>query len=226
MADTIRRKYGVATTVDFELWETDGTDLKTDAAHASGDTTISLNEGNFANTTNGFVDEGSTYSIALTAAEMTAARVVLLIVDQSSKVWLDKVIRIETSHHPSAQHPEGVVAAGTVSSATDETNIVLATSLNVRKGTVIWITSGTGAGGSAIVFSYNSGNGATVLEDPGFPIEPDNTSTFEAYFGPNVTALQLDASDRPVVIMEAIRTADADIEFTGLGVEGDSITAA
>jgi hypothetical protein len=104
MTGPILRKYGVAATITFELYETDGTDLKTDAVHVAGDTKIMKDEGAEANTTNGFVDEGQGYSIVLTIAEMTAARVVLYIVDQSTKVWLDRVLHIETYGHASAQH--------------------------------------------------------------------------------------------------------------------------
>lgn len=98
------RKYGVQTTVDFQLFETDGVDFKIDAAHASGDTTIMKDEGAEANTTNGFTDEGQGYSIVLTATEMEAARVVVYVVDQGTKAWLDTAIVIETYGHASAMH--------------------------------------------------------------------------------------------------------------------------
>jgi hypothetical protein len=99
------RKYGEATTLDFVLYSTDGTSLKTDAVHASGDATTMKDEGVEANTTNGFVDEGKGYSLALTATEMQAARIVIYLVDQTSpKAWLDEAIVVETYGHTSAQH--------------------------------------------------------------------------------------------------------------------------
>jgi hypothetical protein len=99
------RKYGAATTVNFQLYETDGVDLKTDAVHAAGDTKIMKDEGAEANTTNGFTDEGQGYSLALTATEMEAARIVVYVVDQTAtKVWLDTAIVIETYGNASAQH--------------------------------------------------------------------------------------------------------------------------
>lgn len=98
------RKYGVQTTLDFVLYETDGVDFKVDAAHASGDTTVMKDEGVEANTTNGFTDEGQGYSIVLTATEMQAARIVVYIVDQGTKVWLDDYLVVETYGHASAQH--------------------------------------------------------------------------------------------------------------------------
>jgi hypothetical protein len=105
--DTVTRLYGAATTVDFCLYVTDSTvgAVKVEnAVHASGDTYIMKDEGPEANTTNGFVDEGSCYSIALTATEMQAARILLNIEDQGVKTWADKCIRIETYGNANAQH--------------------------------------------------------------------------------------------------------------------------
>ena len=100
------REYGVATTVTFSLFEVDGVDFRVDAVHAAGDTVIMKDEGSEANTTNGFVDEGTGYSIALTATEMQAARIVIYAIDQTAtKVWLDDTIVIETYGNASAQHP-------------------------------------------------------------------------------------------------------------------------
>lgn len=102
----IARKYGVQTTIPFSLWGIDGADLKVDAAHASGDTTITKDEGAPANTTNGFTDEGNGYAIVLTATEMQAARIHLFIIDQGTKAWLDREIVIETYGHASALHTD------------------------------------------------------------------------------------------------------------------------
>ncbi len=98
------RKYGVAATIDFELYETDGVDLKTDAADAGSDCSIYKDEGAAATCTNDFVDEGSIYSLTLSATEMEAARIVVTVIDTATKVWLDKVIVIETYGNASAQH--------------------------------------------------------------------------------------------------------------------------
>jgi len=99
------RKYGVEAVIDFVLYETDGASLKTDASHASGDTTIMKDEGVEANTTNGFVDEGNGYSITLSATEMQAARVVVYVIDQTSPaVWLGDALVIDTYGNASAQH--------------------------------------------------------------------------------------------------------------------------
>jgi hypothetical protein len=98
------RKYGVETTIPFVLFETDGINFKTDAAHAAGDTKIMKDEGAEANTANAFVDEGQGYSITLSATEMEAARIVVYVADQSTKVWLDTAIAVETYGNASAMH--------------------------------------------------------------------------------------------------------------------------
>jgi hypothetical protein len=100
------RKHGVEAKINFDLYETDGSDLKTDAVHAAGDTKIMKDEGDEANTTNNFVDEGQGYSITLTAVEMEAARIKIYVVDQTNpKAWLDTTIVIETYGNANAQHP-------------------------------------------------------------------------------------------------------------------------
>lgn len=105
MPQFFRRRYGFATTVNFVLFEIDGIDFRITAAHAAGDTKIMKDEGVETNTNSGFVDEGTGYSIALTAAEMAAARIVIYLVDQTGpKAWLDEALIIETEGNQSAQH--------------------------------------------------------------------------------------------------------------------------
>jgi hypothetical protein len=98
------RKYGVETTIDFVLFETDGIDFKVDAVHASGDTVIMKDEAAETSTSNSFTDEGQGYSIVITATEMEAARVVVYIVDQGTKAWLDTAFVVETYGNASAMH--------------------------------------------------------------------------------------------------------------------------
>ncbi len=98
------RKYNAEAKINFVLWGTTGVDLKSDAVHVSGDTKIMKDDGDEANTSNGFVDEGQGYSITLTSTEMQAARIVIYVVDQGTKAWLDDVIVIETYGNSSAQH--------------------------------------------------------------------------------------------------------------------------
>jgi hypothetical protein len=104
------RQYGVATTINFCLWLTDATALQTAAVAATGDCKIMKDEGADTNTTNLFVDEGNCYALTLTAAEMTAARILISCIDSPTKAFLDKSIKIETYNNPNAQHTSGGVS--------------------------------------------------------------------------------------------------------------------
>ncbi len=106
MASHYLRKYAVAATIPFELYKLDGTGLKTDAASATGDITLYRDEGaNEVLDADAFADEGVSYSLVLSQAEMTAKHIIVHIVDQSSpQVWLDKVLIVETYGNASAEH--------------------------------------------------------------------------------------------------------------------------
>lgn len=104
-AETLYRDYATQTTVLVDLWETDGTDLKVDATFATGDCKVMIDEGAEANCANLPTDEGQSYSLVLSAAELTGKRIKVLLVDSATKAWLDRTILIETAGHASSQHP-------------------------------------------------------------------------------------------------------------------------
>lgn len=197
MADTILAEYGRSLTIDFELWETDGTDLQTGAVHAAGDTVILRDEAAEANTTNGFVDEGTGYSIVLTAAEMEAARIKVYVVDQGSKVWLDKAIRVLTHSHPLAHDPRGVLTsdtaqAGTISSITlasgeSATNDIFA-------GGVVEIIDGTGASQTPRVITTYDGTTKVASVSPDWVTAPDSTSVYRIFAVPPSASVQADVT--------------------------------
>ena len=106
MAHVHLAPYGKDFTVDFELYEPTGVDLIATAVHASGDITVYEDQGTAATADNGFTDEGALYSLVCSAAELTGKRATYAIVDQTgTKVWLDKVITVETYGHPLSMHP-------------------------------------------------------------------------------------------------------------------------
>jgi len=107
------RKYGVEAKVDFELYEVDGVDFRTDWTPAAGDVFMMRDEAAEEQVTNAagnadlstlVVDEGRGYSITLALEDMQAARIVVYLVDQATKAFLDKSLVIETYGHASAQH--------------------------------------------------------------------------------------------------------------------------
>jgi len=103
MPERVLRKYGEQAIIDFTLFDTTNGSFKTDATHETGDTKISMDEGAEVDTTNGFVDNGTGYSLTLEATEMTAKRLFVPIVDQYTKQWRDEYLMIETFGHTDAQ---------------------------------------------------------------------------------------------------------------------------
>ena len=107
------RKYATATTIDFCLKtynsgasnDNEKLQLKVDATFAAGDIKIAKDEGAEANIGTLPTDEGSCYSMPLTGTELTAARVYIATIDQTSpKIWIDWCGIIETYGNASAQN--------------------------------------------------------------------------------------------------------------------------
>ncbi len=103
------RKYGVASTVRIALHKiaTLGFAIAADYTHATGDTKISKNGGGAANITTApaavAMGNGALWEVALSAAELTAAQVVVTICDAvSGKAVEDSIIIIDTYGHASA----------------------------------------------------------------------------------------------------------------------------
>lgn len=99
-------RYASSVTVPFSLYQTSGLEYKVDAAHASGDTKVGIDGAGQNNTTNGFTDEGSDYEIVLTAAETTGKRIMLKVVDQGTKAWIDSGVCMLTYGSSLAYMPE------------------------------------------------------------------------------------------------------------------------
>lgn len=97
-AEVHMREYGAATTVDFKLYNTDGT-LDVDEVDGGTEVTLYCDEAAGATATNDFVDEGPFYSIALTAVEMQCARLAVEIAATDTNV-----VFVETYGNASAQN--------------------------------------------------------------------------------------------------------------------------
>lgn len=93
---TVRRKYGVQTTIHFAVYDTNSPWALYETAPAAGDVFIVKNGKAETATTNNAVDIGKTHEITLTATEMAAAELMLVIQDQSSPALFgDEVILID-----------------------------------------------------------------------------------------------------------------------------------
>ena len=187
MSKIYLKRYGEAATINFELYEVDGVDLRTDAVHAAGDTQISIDEGAQANTANGFTDEGDFYSLAFSSSEMTGARMAVRIVDQTAtKVWLDDVVYIETYGHPQSAHPflgSAVVHADNAQAGAAST-ITLATTASATddfyNGNLVFLRDGTGAGQTAIITDY-VGSTRVATINGSWVTNPDTTTEYELW---------------------------------------------
>jgi len=145
------RKYGESATLDFSLISADGTGLETAASFAAGDLVIMKDEGAETNTSNLPTDEGTGYSLVLTATEMQAARSTVYIVDQTAtKVWRDAFLITESYGNASAQH------AFDLDTATQDVNITQITGTAQRATDLAEI--------SQFLFA-NSATLTTVLDD-------------------------------------------------------------
>lgn len=146
------RKYGVATTIPFSLLKVDGIDFETAATFAAGDVKVMKDEGAEANITTLPSDEGQGYSLALSATEMQAARIVVYIVDSVTKVWLDIAIVINTYGNASAQHAFDLdTALVTLAAATHTGAVIPTVSVLTTLPTIPanWLTA-TGIAASAL----------------------------------------------------------------------------
>jgi len=98
----VQRQFGVAATIIFTMVDAGTLDLAVtgDWTPATGDTKISKDGGNVANTTNNPAVVGGTgsvlWTLTLTAAEMAAAEIDIQIVDSATKAVEDNVIIVTT----------------------------------------------------------------------------------------------------------------------------------
>ena len=176
MSQVIMAEYGRAKTVNFDLYEVDGVDFRVDAVDAGADCSIMKDEGAEGTCANDFVDEGQSYSLVLTAAEMQAARATLLIVDSATKVWLDKHIYIETYGHPSSAHQwlskywtNGAVNDGSASSTVWTFDGFTEATADHVIGSELTFTSGANAGQCRTVTDYTS---TVITVSPAFLAAP------------------------------------------------------
>lgn len=98
-AEVWQARYGVGETFNFKLYNADGT-LDVDEADGGTEVSLSCNEGAETTATNDFVDEGTFYSIALTAAEMQCERIAVVIAATTTEVFF-----IQTIDNTSAMTP-------------------------------------------------------------------------------------------------------------------------
>lgn len=218
-AETQRARYGVAETFNFVLYNADGT-LDVDEADGGTEVSLSCDEGAETTATNDFADEGTFYSIALTAAELKCERVTVVIAATTTNVF----------HIQTSALDNGVVAFGTAQSAT-ATTIVLAAATSfaddILNCNAIAITGGTGAGQTKTITDWQASVADTATVST-WVTTPDNTSVYEVYHVPcstfaadsiNAQALAADAGTElgTATWASATRTLSAATNITSTG---------
>jgi hypothetical protein len=104
-----QRKYNASATINFPLITADDTTFISSVSWGSTDIKIIKDEGTEADATNDPVHEGSgMWSLAITATELSAARVTVTIKNAAIE---DQALLIETYGHASAQHAFDLDAA-------------------------------------------------------------------------------------------------------------------
>ena len=141
------RAYGVATTIDFHLYNADGT-LDVDEVDGGAEVTMSCDEAAETGTGIGtFTDEGTFYSIALDAAAASCARIVIIVAPTGPT----ETFTVETFGHPDAGIVsfEPVITSGTTqagSATTTTTRLADAETIadDLLNGYFLQIVAGTG----------------------------------------------------------------------------------
>jgi len=135
----VLRQYGTATTILFPLITRGAQDFETTITFVAADTQISKNEAAFANTGSVPVHEGNgIFSLALTATEMQAARIVITCIDAATKVWEDQAIIIQTFGNASAGLGFQLhAAAPSVNTIQINSDTLAATQLAFASGTIV-----------------------------------------------------------------------------------------
>jgi hypothetical protein len=118
-AEVWQAEYGVSRSFDFKLYNADGT-LDTDEVDSGTEVTVDCN-GTPATATNDYADEGSFYSIVLTAAELQCERTTVTIAATTTEVFF-----IQTFGGASAfNETVGWTAAARTLTALDEDSTTL-----------------------------------------------------------------------------------------------------
>ena len=128
----ILRKYGVQTDIYFPLIKAGSNDfaLSADYTPAAGDTKISKDGGAAANTTNNptavAMGNGAMWKLTLTATEMQAAKIMIVVSDAATKAVEDQMLLVTTYGNASAEHAFDLDTANVaVGTNNDETGYTL-----------------------------------------------------------------------------------------------------
>jgi hypothetical protein len=162
--------YGAQLTIPFTLFDTVTGQLVSGATHAAGDIVLYRDGAAGVTATNAWTTNGPTYELILTAAEMQAARITVVIADQDGPAFLAEPVYIDTYGHVNAAHMlENMaasalvaIAGGTHTTSSVETDLV--TEEDGIIGRLATFLSGTVAGQQKRIVDYNVANGQITFD--------------------------------------------------------------
>jgi len=150
----------------------------------AGDSKISKDGGAFANTTNLPVQvSGALYAVTLTAAEMQADDIDVLIIDQNGPVWRDLILQVSTRLDIGLAVRTNLATAG--AAATITLDAAASAVDNFYNELSIQIIGGTGVGQVRTAVSY-VGATKVLSVNRAWTTNPDNTSVFTLARGGDV----------------------------------------
>jgi hypothetical protein len=218
MLGTFRRVYGTTEPIAFALASYDGQTLQMAATFAAGDLKLSKDGAAEANATNLPVDTGSGYTWTPTAAELTCKRLVGYLVDQAGgNAWLPDHFVIETTDHPSSQHPDPwLLDMGTAQAASAGGLTLRAGAPATPRGSILIVTSATTGVNQVGVIASRAGDVVTLEQTwaDGGGVQPTGTITYRVYAGaPAPAAIAAD-----MVRVNGNATAAQKIEASAEGI--------
>lgn len=174
-ATVFTAQYGVQNEFPFEIWSTDGLSLDTDESDDGNDALVACNDGNEAESTNTYTDEGTRYQIVLSATEM-ACEYITVIIDEA----VDTVFYIETVGF-GGRNVDFITDQGTAQSVTSTTIVLRSAAAFANDeliGQTVHITSAsTGAGQSRVITDYVSSTDTATVD--AWTVTPTGTITYQ-----------------------------------------------
>jgi spore maturation protein SpmB len=215
---TISIPYGAAYSFNAPIVKAGSTDiaLSADWTPATGDVKVIKDGGAAANiaTLPVFISGTGILTWSLSAAECTATEVIIQVIDSATKAVQDQVFRLQTTKASALQVgvPQATQAAGDTAITLDAT---AAGQTDFYKGSVIAITSGSGANQARIITAYNGTTKVATIDrawDVALVITAGGTQSIFAVF-PQGLNQPLTAAQTEAAVMDTASGIETGLTF-------------
>lgn len=195
----------IATTKTSATASWDAATLGTTTAGVNGDVLVRIDGGLSFGLTNAPTTQDGVRRFIPDEFELLGRNTVYVFEDAAAKAWADEVLIIETTDHPSANHPDGALFAGTATSVTASTLVAeasedgiahpLSADVNTVDALVIFIESATTGAGQTVQLSsfVHSTRVFTLLNN--WPLTPTGTIVYKIYSSPSRVPAQIFGSN-------------------------------